>query len=85
MNESIIEKERDALFVVAQVAAMCCNDLNDNLSAAHEEYMEGKIPNGAFQHVLSRHTQMHAALYNAGFTEKHPLFGFPVVPKSEEK
>lgn len=29
--------------------------LDANLSAAYREYMDGKIPNGAYQHVLSRH------------------------------
>ena len=72
----------DALFVVAQIAAMCCTDLDSNLASAHKEYMAGEIPNGAFQHVLHRHTQMHAALHAAGYTEKHPIFGWPAMPKS---
>jgi hypothetical protein len=71
-----------ALFVVAQIAAMCCNDLDGNLVDAHKRYMSGETSNGAFQHVLWRHTQLHAALRAAGFIEKHPIHGWPVLPTS---
>jgi hypothetical protein len=70
---------------LAAVAAFCTIDLNSNLNSAHKEYMAGEIANGAFQHVLHRHTMMHAALVNAGFTGKHPLFDFPAIPGTGEK
>jgi hypothetical protein len=69
-----------ALQRVADIAAMCCIDLGANLSSAHKEYMAGEISNGAFQHVLARHTRMHAALREAGYTAEHAIFGWPVKP-----
>jgi len=70
------------LLAVALMAAQCCIDLDSNLKSANEEYMRGEIPYGAFQYVLQRHTNMHAALRAAGFTENHPIFGWPMRPVS---
>lgn len=80
-----LKAENIKLRVVADVAAYCCIDLEANLETAHQEYMAGQIPNGAFQHVLSRQAQMHGALYMAGYTETHKFFDFPVRPKEIEK
>ena len=74
--------ETIALKNVAAIAAYCCIDLDANLAAAQKEYMDGEIANGAFQHVLNRHTMMHMALQNAGFTGNHELFGYPIIPKA---
>jgi len=65
---------------VANIAAFCVLDLDSNLKSAYEEYMDGKIPHGAYLHVLNRHASLLAALHEAGYTEKHPIFEFPVKP-----
>lgn len=72
------QKELEALRVVADVAAKCCIDLSSNLKSANEEYMNGEIARGAFEHVLVRHD----ALHDAGYTEKHKFFDYPI--KKEE-
>ena len=42
--------------------------------------MRGDIPRGAYEYVLSRHGALHTELHLAGWTEKHPIFEFPVKP-----
>ncbi len=74
------EEQLVQLARVADIAAQCMMDLDANLKSANEEYMEGKIPRGAFEYVLSRHTALHIALHEAGYTAKHPIFEFPVKP-----
>ena len=69
------------LSLVADVAAQCCIDLNYNLKEAHKEYIDGKIPRGAYEYVLARHGNLYNALYNVGYTEKHKIFEFPIKPK----
>jgi hypothetical protein len=65
---------------VADIAAQCVPDLSDNVSSAYEEYMAGKIARGAYEYVLQRQAQLIHALTQAGYTEKHPLFGYPLHP-----
>ena len=67
---------------VALVAASCVLDLDSNLNSAHEEYMAGKIPRGAYEYVLARHGALLVALHDAGFTGKHPIFEFPIKPNA---
>ena len=80
------EREADsktiaALEAVAFVAAQCTIDLGYNLGETDKEHMSGKIANGAFLHVLARYDNLFAALQKAGYTEKHPIFGFPIKPQ----
>ena len=69
-----------ALERVADIAATCLPDLSDNLKAAHDEYMDSKIARGAYEYVLARHGHLAIALNLAGYTEKHPIFDFPIKP-----
>lgn len=80
-NEELKAKIND-YELLAQIAAECTMDLDANLSDAHKEYMDGDIPNGAYQYVLSRHANLYAMLHKCGFTEKHPIFEFPCRPKN---
>lgn len=73
--------ERERLEEVARIAAVCTMDLASNLNSAHDEYMRGDIPHGAYSYVLSRQSALLQALRAAGFTEKHPLFEFPLRPE----
>jgi hypothetical protein len=72
----------EELELVAYVAAQCVIDLNTNLESANEEYMSGKISRGALEYVLSRHNELYNALHKAGYTDRHPIFKYPVKPKA---
>lgn len=69
------------LELVAMTAAEVCIDHDHDVNDANRKHMEGEIANGAFQHVLRRNLNLHHALMLAGFTEKHPVFDYPVRPK----
>ncbi len=71
----------EKLETVADIAAQCCMDLTTNLESAHSEYLAGDIARGAWEYVFQRFTNLHTALYNAGYTKKHPVFDFPAKPK----
>ena len=78
--------EKDIMYEqLADIAALCCIDLNANLNDANKEYMAGDIPHGAFRYVLDRHTQLHLILSALGYTESHKIFGYPVKPEVESK
>lgn len=85
--ENLIDQNKK-LQAVVSASAWCIIDLSYNLKEANKEYIEGKLANGAFQRVLNRHTALHTAFYDAGYTEKHQFFDFPVKPtvkKDEQK
>lgn len=67
---------------VADAAAFASIDIASNLSSAHKEYMRGDIARGAYDYVLMRQSSLLIALRQAGYTEKHRLFEFPVKPES---
>ena len=74
----ITKEEITDLKNLAEIAALCCIDLNFNLSEAHKEYLAGDISRGAYEYVLSRHGSIHRALHKCGFTENHEIFDYPI-------
>lgn len=75
-----LSAENERLKKVADIAALCTIDIGSNLSSANKEYMEGSLPKGAFNYILERQGKLHEALHEAGYTETHPLFKYPMKP-----
>lgn len=78
-------EELEKFKFVASNAALCCIDLNYNSKEASKEWMDGKIAKGAYEYVMSRHAGLLQALFNVGYTEKHKIFEFPMIPKSTQE
>ena len=72
--------ELEQLRKVADIAAFCCIDIKTNLQDAEKDWLEGKIPKGAFAYVMQRSDALHLALYNAGYTD-NSIFDTPQRPK----
>lgn len=75
-----LNADNQKLSQVANMAAFCVIDLSCNLKEAYKEYMAGDIARGAYNHVLDRHGSLLATLADAGYTEKHKIYDFPVKP-----
>jgi hypothetical protein len=67
---------QDSLALLRQAIKDFMPVLNQNLSAAYSDYMNGNIPNGAYQYVLSRYT--NAAIIASGEEKIDPMKAFMV-------
>ena len=70
----------DALEIVADCTACAVLDLRANLKSTHNAYMDGEISRGAYEYVLKRYDQLLWSLKEAGYTDQHPIFDFPIKP-----